>query len=287
LVLGGGGPTGRAYELGVLKGLRDAGVDLTNAELIVGTSAGAVLGTQIRAGMGLDGLYDALPEGPSAQATASNDPGFDLAYMQQTVQMINGATEVTPDLRIAVGKRAVAAPKAQSEDAHLRFISTDLGGVVHAWPVQPLRIAAGDLSDGTIRFFDRSQEVPIERTLAATTAVPGRVAPITIGDRSYMDGFVGGPCPGGCWPNLDGAAGYVVIVVVTTGSGPQMTSQIEQLRSQGTKVVVIAPDASAASARGQDPFDLRHARPAAAAGLQQARTVATEVSGAWDGKPNL
>ena len=57
LVLGGGGVTGIAWELGILKGLADAGVDLTSADLVVGTSAGSVVGAQITTGRTIDDLY--------------------------------------------------------------------------------------------------------------------------------------------------------------------------------------------------------------------------------------
>ena len=57
LVLGGGGVTGIAWELGILKGLADAGVDLTSADLVIGTSAGSVVGAQITTGRTIDDLY--------------------------------------------------------------------------------------------------------------------------------------------------------------------------------------------------------------------------------------
>ena len=40
LVLGGGGSVGNAWEIGVIAGLFDAGLDVTEADLIIGTSAG-------------------------------------------------------------------------------------------------------------------------------------------------------------------------------------------------------------------------------------------------------
>ncbi len=58
LVLGGGGVTGIAWELGILKGLADAGVDLSGADLVVGTSAGSVVGAQITTGRTVDDLYE-------------------------------------------------------------------------------------------------------------------------------------------------------------------------------------------------------------------------------------
>ena len=40
LVLHGGGSAGNAWEIGVIAGLFDAGLDVTEADLIIGTSAG-------------------------------------------------------------------------------------------------------------------------------------------------------------------------------------------------------------------------------------------------------
>ena len=57
LVLGGGGITGIAWMLGILKGLQDAGVDLTDADTVIGTSAGSVVGAQVTSGLTLEELY--------------------------------------------------------------------------------------------------------------------------------------------------------------------------------------------------------------------------------------
>src|SRR5580765_685889 len=50
LVLGGGGATGVAWLGGLLMGLRDLGLDLTDADIVVGTSAGPVVGSNARSG---------------------------------------------------------------------------------------------------------------------------------------------------------------------------------------------------------------------------------------------
>ena len=47
LVLGGGGSTGNAWLIGVVAGLFDAGLDVTQADLIIGTSAGSTAAAQI------------------------------------------------------------------------------------------------------------------------------------------------------------------------------------------------------------------------------------------------
>lgn len=46
LVLGGGGSTGNAWLIGVIAGLFDAGLDVTQADLTIGTSAGSTAAAQ-------------------------------------------------------------------------------------------------------------------------------------------------------------------------------------------------------------------------------------------------
>src|SRR5688500_3020930 len=47
LVLGGGGSTGNAWLIGVIAGLFEAGLDVTTADLTIGTSAGSTAAAQI------------------------------------------------------------------------------------------------------------------------------------------------------------------------------------------------------------------------------------------------
>src|SRR5512132_1837905 len=47
LVLGGGGSTGNAWLIGVIAGLFDAGLDVTEADLVIGTSAGSTAAAQM------------------------------------------------------------------------------------------------------------------------------------------------------------------------------------------------------------------------------------------------
>ena len=60
LVLGPGGPAGTAWLAGLAEGLRREGVDLGAADLIVGTSAGAIVGAILASGGDLARLA-ALP----------------------------------------------------------------------------------------------------------------------------------------------------------------------------------------------------------------------------------
>ena len=57
LVLGGGGVAGIAWMTGLLAGLADAGQDVTGADLVIGTSAGASVAAQLGSGLPLGDLY--------------------------------------------------------------------------------------------------------------------------------------------------------------------------------------------------------------------------------------
>ena len=67
LVLGGGGVTGVAWEIGLITGLAGLGIDLAAADVIIGTSAGSVVGADIASGQQLEALYQAqlAPPAPS------------------------------------------------------------------------------------------------------------------------------------------------------------------------------------------------------------------------------
>jgi NTE family protein len=282
LVLGGGGVVGVAWETGMLKGLRDGGVDVTEADLIVGTSAGAIVGAQVRSGKALDGLYDALVrtagEPPPSPGT---DRGFDPAYASQTQQPIRvalaTAAEVPLALRMQAGQRALAATRVMPEEDWINAIVRAYD--IRAWPSRPLKLAACDVGDGTIRFFDRTQDAPIERAVAASSALPGQRAPITIGGRRYMDGFAGGD-------NIDGAAGSAIIVVLaptSMSSAPRGVAgaQVDRARSQGSQVLYVVPDADARAAMGTDNADLTKRAPAVQAAARQGAAVAAQVKALW------
>ena len=191
--------------------------------------------------------------------------------------MIGRATQLTPELRIEVGKRALAATKVFSEDTRVQGFARRIGNP-REWPSQPLKLAAGDVADGSLRFFDKTQGVAIEQALAASNALPGFSAPITIGERRYMDGFVGGA-------NIDAAAGAGFILVLTPfGPMPaELQREIDLARSKGSQVLNVSPDADSRAAMGQNPLDLSKRAPTVQAAARQAGTVAAQVRAFWDG----
>src|SRR5260370_34420531 len=60
LVLGGAGAAGNAWEIGLISGLSNAGVDATEADLIIGTSAASTVAAQITSGTRPAELFSAI-----------------------------------------------------------------------------------------------------------------------------------------------------------------------------------------------------------------------------------
>lgn len=57
LVLGGGGAAGNAWAIGVIAGLAEAGLDMSEAaDVVIGTSSGAIAAVQVRSGIPPAGL---------------------------------------------------------------------------------------------------------------------------------------------------------------------------------------------------------------------------------------
>src|SRR6202171_5167425 len=71
LVLGGGGVTGIAWEIGVLSGLLSAGVDLRKADVVIGTSAGAYVGARYASGYDVEQLLAEQLETNDAEVAAA------------------------------------------------------------------------------------------------------------------------------------------------------------------------------------------------------------------------
>ncbi len=86
LVLGGGGITGIAWEIGVLAGLAADGVNLTTADMVIGTSAGSVVGAQVTSGVPLEELYAAQIAGYGAEVAARMRPALLLRYAATLVR---------------------------------------------------------------------------------------------------------------------------------------------------------------------------------------------------------
>src|SRR5258708_10782119 len=176
LVLGGGGGTGVGWETGLLAGLGEAGVDLTSADLVVGTSAGSVVGAQILSGVSVQDLYAEQLTEPRAERAAK---------MGATITLRFAATLVWPGgeerARARLGRAALKArtvPESERKAIIKQRLPAD------SWPERRLLITAVDAETGELRVFERDGGVSLLEAGAPTRALPpGWPPPPTAGHR--------------------------------------------------------------------------------------------------------
>jgi NTE family protein len=276
LVLGGGGVAGIGWETGVLFGLGDGGVDMTAADVVIGTSAGAAVAAQLLSGTPLGTLYDrhVFPEGPTTEIAAE----LDIEKMANDWGALLGSHDPGPDLRAAIGRYALAAG-TPSERARRAVIEARLPS--HDWPDDDLRIVVVDAATGEDRVITKEDRVPLVDAVAASCAVPGIWPPVTIEERRYIDGGVRSAA------NVDLAEGYDVVLVLApvgdfSAPEPAIAKRLAKVEKKST-VFTIRPDDASLAAIGPNPLDPAAAEPAARAGREQARQVLDEVAGLWSG----
>ncbi|MEU4663958.1 patatin-like phospholipase family protein, partial [Micromonospora chalcea] len=236
LVLGGGGVTGVAWELGLLAGLAGHGLRLDEAELVVGTSAGSVVGAQVRSGTPVTQLYEAQLRPPREEVPARLGTGVLLRWA-----WAGGRGRDAARARARIGAMALSArtPSEQSRRAVIaaRLPSSD-------WPAARLLVTAVDAASGEFVVFDADSGASLVDAVGASCAVPGVWPPVTIGDRRFVDGGVRSPV------NADLAAGCERVVVLAptraaVGPMPRLSAQVTALRAAGARVAVVSPDRAA------------------------------------------
>jgi NTE family protein len=276
LVLGAGGITGIAWEIGVLAGLAEAGTDLTGADLVVGTSAGSVVGAQVTSGADLEVLFARQLEPPTGEKAARMTRAALARYGWAMLR--SRGRDV--DFRRRVGTLALAAADAgltPTEQERLDVIGSRL--VSSEWPDRALTVTAVDAATGEFHRFDRGSGVPLLSAVAASCAVPGVYPPVTIDGRRYVDGGMRSAA------NADLAEGYdrvVVLAPIPRGVGP-LASVDAQVTGMVARVAVVSPDEASRRAIGRNVLDPAARAGSARAGRAQAAAVAGQVTEVWRG----
>ncbi len=286
LVLGGGGSTGNAWLIGVVAGLFDAGVDVTAADLIIGTSAGATAAAQITTATPTD-LFAAVlaatpPQRPGpAGRDGGRVPAGPVADHLQRMDRIIAAAADAADMRRSMA--AVALERAAASDDSHRWRSTVAARLPgQRWPERAVHITVVDARTGEPVVFDRHSGVDLVDAVAASTA--GGPA-YRIGDDWYIDGGYRSV------ENADLAAGYQRVLVLSPFGGKSLhprewgthlAAQADELRAGGSSVETISPTSDAEHLFGGNAMD-HSLRPAAArAGYDQGRGLAGQLARFWN-----
>ncbi|MGA5600809.1 patatin-like phospholipase family protein [Streptomyces griseoincarnatus] len=273
LVLGGGGPVGGAWLTGMLAGLTEAGVDPDTADVLIGTSAGAVFGARLRCGTPAAELYERQLSGADAvrlpvttgrtarflwAALGSRDPERSIARLGRTA--LRARTGPESDVLGTVGR---------------------LLGEARDWPDRELRVTAVDARTGKVEAFDARSGVKLLEAVAASCAVPVVWPPVTVAGRRWMDG---GSRSTANLQLAHGSRRVLAIVPIRRAVGPHPSAadQAARLTEDGARVTLLSPDENARRAMGRTMADTARGPAAARAGYEQALRVVAEVADTWD-----
>jgi NTE family protein len=301
LVLGGGGAAGNAWEIGVIAGLAEAGLDLTQAaDLVVGTSAGATAAAQVRSGIPAAELLASVLSGPVRPAGQNRErpPSLPMVTVFERMRAIGAAATSAADLRRAMGAFGLESDSILGPGAGQRRATVAARLPRPEWPDRPMIVVAVDAQTGELAAFDRDSGVDLVDAVTASCALPGLVPTHSINGTRYIDGGVRST------ENADLASGCANVVVLSPLGGRSRTppergadpagqfeglrrppewgvdlaSEVEALRKQGSRVEVITPDADSRAAMGTNQMDLATRIPAARAGFAQGKQEATRVT---------
>lgn len=294
-MLGAGGIVGAAYHAGVLTALAEAGFDARNAELMVGTSAGAGVAATLRAGfppidLAPRNLGETIsPEAAAIVGRTGGPPTIDLR--PRPFSRIPRPS--SPMMSLRSGGRPA---KALAGMMPTGTISTDIigeritalyGG--RSWPAASLWICAVDLDNGNRVVFGRDNDVPIGVAVQASSSIPGAFQPVEHEGRRYIDGAVHSPTNADLLADAD----LDLVVIVSPMSATrdaqrpampslrpmyagQLASEVKALRAAGTAVITFQPTPADVDAMGRNAMDARRREATTRSALASTRARLTD-----------
>jgi len=271
LVLGAGGTVGLSYHAGVLRALEQVGGFVPDdADLIIGTSAGSVVGAYLRSGWTTEDLWE------MAMGTHPVLAGLSPAEVDaRRAELFTPSFTSMPDLvRRGLGSAFVVARAffrlpAPLAPGVLRHVFP--GGLFDMtegsrrftedfplqWPSRPLWLCAVDIVSGRRVVLGRegTPVTSLHSAVMASCAIPGFYHPVRVGDMTLVDGGARSTS------NLDLAAGTnpdIIIGVVPmawdTAQAPcpaeqlprrfaarQLAAEAAPARARGTQVLLFRP----------------------------------------------
>ncbi|GAB1688286.1 patatin-like phospholipase family protein [Krasilnikovia sp. M28-CT-15] len=294
LVLGAGGSAGQAWQIGVIAGLAEAGLDLAEAaDLVIGTSSGSTTAAQVRSGIPAAELLASVLSAPVQPVGQHRErqpsPPMDTVF--ERMRAIGAAATSAADLQRAMGAFGLESDSRLGPAAARQrraLVAARLPR--HEWPDRPMIVVALNAHTGELVAFDRDSGVDLVDAVTAAIALPGGAPTHNINGTRYINGGVRSA------DNADLASGYANVVVLSPFSerrgplpegqfeglrrfpGADLASQVEALRQQGSHVEVITPDADSRAAMGTNQMDPATRIPAARAGFAQGKQEAARVT---------
>jgi NTE family protein len=269
LVLGGGGFVASSWITGLITGMADAGVDVRDAELLIGTSSGARVALQLASGAPLEEVF-AQQIGAARHVGRQSGP-VDWDQLQREVARAKALGGDRAEILRRIGALALAL-----EGPDRRALVAAQLPMEH-WPERRVQLIALNAATGVRRAFDRESGIELVDAVMATTASFG-VASVWFEGHPYIDGgFYSSDNA-----DLAAACGRVLVLALKAPSWAMRLVSLEDgiaaLRASGAEVAVIQPDEEAMEAITSvgSPMNPAVFEPVTRAGRAQGRRVVAQ-----------
>ena len=282
LAMGGGGTLGVAWETGLLAGLEGEGVSFGNADLILGTSAGSIVGSTIARGVSAHMMAEMQMAAArqAARSPAASGPAPDLSKVMAFFMRMPETGEPPVELRREIGEVSRTSQTIPEAQMLAQFATMGVSG---AWP-KKFACTAVDATSGEFKVWYEEDRVDFARAIASSCSVPGIFPPITINDRLWMDGGMRSGT------NVDVAAGHervlAVVVIPMALADERMKARVsaesEVVTKAGGRFDMISPDAVTQEAFGPNLMDGTRRIQLIEQGMRQGKAEAARIKAFWN-----
>ena len=269
LVLGGGGFVASSWITGLITGMAEAGIDVRDADVLIGTSSGARVALQLASGAPLEEVF--ARQIGAAPHVGRQTGAVDWGQLQRDVARAKELGGDRAEILRRIGQLALAL---EGPDRRA-LVATQLP--MAQWPERPVRLIALNAETGLRRAFDRASGIDLVDAVMATTATFG-AAPVWFEGQPYIDGGYHSS------DNADLAADCGRVLVLALKAPPwamrlvSLEDGIAALRASGAAVELIQPDDEAMAVIGSagSPMDPAVFEPVTRAGRVQGLRVAAQ-----------
>lgn len=279
LVLGGGGSSGAAFHAGTLLALElDLDWSPDAADVIVGTSAGSIVGALVRAGLTTDDIaawasaVAPLPAGRPSRTVLDRIESDPFEVRPSPPRLRVPTRQMLARIVRPGGARVRTMAMALLPDGWLdaRHSLEQLGSLVTAWPQQALWIPAVRTSDARRIVFGHDHDAPLGEAIAASCAIPGLFRPVNVGTARYIDG--GAHSPTNADLLIEAGVDTALVLSPMTGQVPALSrwrpdhivrarlrrrllKECQTLERAGITVHLLEPDARTLGSMGINALD--------------------------------
>ncbi|MDQ2665816.1 MAG: patatin-like phospholipase family protein [Gemmatimonadota bacterium] len=245
MILTGGGPASSAWELGIIAGMAEVGLDVRTADLLVGTSSGSRVALHLASAVPHDvAVQQRLRPGPPS---TERPAALDWVRLREDLATARESGGSAAEILRRVGALALAAAAGKSGASRRQIVAPQLP--MATWPERRVLIPTVSAESGERRVFDRDSGIDVVDAVIATTASFGMPPMLFQGEHYFDGGYYSSD-------NADLAIGFDRVLILSLIRPPGVPfvpvvareESVARLRDSGSSVEVILPDDNTAAA---------------------------------------